>query len=536
MGTFGRRSSQVESSEKTGARLAPGLAPGPITPDALSVRDGRLFVEERDAADLVEEFGSPIFVISETQLRRNLRRFRDAFVEGWPDGPVDVLPAFKANTALATRHILSEEGAGADIYSPEELAGVLTTGIDPALVSVNGGGKSREHLLNCVRAGVRITVEDVHEIDLIEEVAAELGTVAKIRFRVKPIVPKLWRRTDFSQISVPIDLGVQVYKSGVPQEYLVEMGKRVFDMPHVELVGLHTHSGRHHPSLWYWQGLMTHFAKTVGELSRAWGGWQPQEIDIGGGMASPRDPLNKEFPRSEFVLMAFGYPLLVALRALGARIYHGVLGRLLPALTDHKPGPRPPTIEDYAATITRTLRDGLHREGIDTKGVRLQTEPGRGLYGDTGIHLSRIKIVKRQTKPYPYAWVLLDTTVFFLAGGVLEHNRHPFVVANNADAPTTMKADIVGHSCFADEIVMSAHLPEIEAGDVIAILETGAYQDSSASNFNALRRPATVLVCGDEVEIVKVAETVDDVYGRDRIPVRVRQAGVPIGEQEVPAP
>jgi len=62
-------------------------------------------------------------VFSETQLRTNLRRIRAAFASGWPDGPVDILPAFKANPMLATRHILSEEGAGADIYSPEELDG-----------------------------------------------------------------------------------------------------------------------------------------------------------------------------------------------------------------------------------------------------------------------------------------------------------------------------------------------------------------------------------------------------------------------------
>ena len=98
-----------------------------------------------------------------------------------------------------------------------------------------------------------------------DDVAAELGTIAKIRFRVKPTVPNLWRRTDFTQMSVPIDLGIQVYKSGIPPEYLVEMGRRVFQMPNVELVGLHFHAGRHHPSPWYWRGTMTRFGRLVGE-------------------------------------------------------------------------------------------------------------------------------------------------------------------------------------------------------------------------------------------------------------------------------
>jgi diaminopimelate decarboxylase len=526
-------------ARRVGADGAPEPATWPavphgLGPDFLSVRDGRLFAEECDTVGLVRRFGTPLFVTSEAQLRGNVRRFRDAFTGGWPDGPVDVLPAMKANTTLASRRILSQEGAGADIYSPEELAGALRTDVDPALVSVNGGGKSREHLRTCVEAGVRITVEDVHEIDLVQEVAAELGAVAKVRFRVKPVVPRLWRRTDFSQLSVPVDLGIQVYKSGVPFEYLVDMGRRVHAMPNVELVGLHTHSGRHHPSLWYWRGLMDCFARQVGALCRAWDGWRPRELDVGGGMASPRDPHNKEFPRSEFVLTALGFPALAALRATGERAYHRALSRILPTLEEHPEPARPPRPEDYAATITRTLRAGLEREGVPTEGVRLQVEPGRSLYGDTGIHLASVKVVKRQTRPIPYVWVLLDTTYFFLSGGVLEHNRHPFVVANRADAPPTMTADLVGQSCFADQIVLGAHVPEVEPGDVVALLETGAYQESSASNFNALPRPATVLVHDDEAEVIRRAETVDDVYARDSVPDRLGSLASAPGHRRKP--
>jgi diaminopimelate decarboxylase len=85
-----------------------------------------------------------------------------------------------------------------------------------------------------------------------------------------------------------------------------------------------------------------------------------------------------------------------------------------------------------------------------------------------------------------------------------------------------MTADLVGHSCFADQIVLGARFPEVNAGDVVALLETGAYQESSASNFNALPRPATVMVRGTEAEVIRRAETVDDVYGRDQIPARLQ--------------
>lgn len=234
-------------------RHSPVLA---AQPDMLSVRNGRLFVEDIAASELVERFGSPLFAYSETQLRTNVRRFTAAMAAQWPDGPVDVLPAFKANPMLATRRILTEEGAGADVYSAGELDGALRAGVDPSRISVNGGGKSRAQIHRCVQAGVRITVEDVDEIDLIQDVAAELDTTAKIRFRVKPEMLNLWRRSDFTPAATPIDLVMQVYKAGIPPEYLIDMGRRVFAMPNIDLVGLHLHVGRQHPTVWYWKGVM----------------------------------------------------------------------------------------------------------------------------------------------------------------------------------------------------------------------------------------------------------------------------------------
>lgn len=492
--------------------------------DVLTVRDNRLHIEGIPAAELVARFGSPLSVVSETRLRTMTRRIRAAFEKGWPDGPVDVLPAFKANTTLATRRVLTEEGAGADVYSPGELEGVLRTGVEPALVSVNGGGKSREHLRRCVEAGVRVTVEDLDEIDLIAEVAREAGRRAQVRLRLKLTLPEAWRQTDFTPMSVPTDIAVQIYKSGIPLEHAEEVGRRALRHPEIDLVGLHTHLGRQHPGTRFWEHAMTAFGRAIGELSRAWGGWRPSEIDVGGGMASPRDPLNKEMPRKEIITSYLGYPLLVALRCLGARPYHAVLAKVLPATTGHPGWDPAPPVEEYAAAITGALRAELRRQGVPTAGVRLQTEPGRSLYGSAGVHLTTVSVVKRQTLPFPYSWVLTDTSEFFLAGGRLERNRYPYLVADRAEDEPAMTADIVGRSCFGDQLVIGAPLPEVRRGDVIAFLETGAYQDVSASNFNALPRPATVLVNGTDAEIIRSAESVEDVYSRDVVPDRLRTA------------
>ena len=127
--------------------------------DALSVRDGRLFIEERDTVELVREFGSPLFVISEDHLRRRVRAFAEAFGSRWAVGPVKVMPAVKANWVLAVQHVLASEGCGADIYSPGELDIALRAGIDPAFISVNGVPKSAAHVRRAVEVGARLTID-----------------------------------------------------------------------------------------------------------------------------------------------------------------------------------------------------------------------------------------------------------------------------------------------------------------------------------------------------------------------------------------
>jgi diaminopimelate decarboxylase len=118
-------------------------------------------------------------------------------------------------------------------------------------------------------------------------------------------------------------------------------------------------------------------------------------------------------------------------------------------------------------------------------------------------------------------WVETDTSEVFLPDSLIEHNRWPVVAATRADDVPTRVADIVGMSCGFDLMVPAEPVPDLAEGDVIAFLDTGAYQDATAMNFNALPRPATVMVHGDQAEIVKRAETVDDVFGRDRVPERL---------------
>jgi diaminopimelate decarboxylase len=210
------------------------------------------------------------------------------------------------------------------------------------------------------------------------------------------------------------------------------------------------------------------------------------------------------------------------LKIFGEKIRYKIISVAMEAFMKKEPNRRlSPAIEQYAEAITGTLRKEFKKVNIDPKGMTLQIEPGRSLYGDTAVHLTRVLKTKYQTKPIKMNWVLLDTTYFFMAGGVFENNLYDFLVANDADRKPVKNADVCGKSCFADRLLPEVRIPDVDPGDIFAILDTGAYQEVSASNFNALPRPATILVHGDQAEVIKHAETIQDIFRRDVVPKRL---------------
>jgi diaminopimelate decarboxylase len=497
--------------------------------DCLSARDGRLYVEGCDTLDLLREFGSPLFVFSEDQLRRNVRRFRSAFQAGWPDGPVVVMPAAKANWLAAIQRILADEGCGCDIYSAGELTMALNAGCPPHLISVNGVPKDEDHIRRSIQAGARLTIDSLEEVDVIERAAAELGKTATVRLRLKPVLNRFIEHTDFvAEGLAPTDIAAIAYKGGLTFEQVMAVGPRLLQMPNVELVGFHQHHGRHKRTVCYWEAQMAAYAAEIGRVCQALGGYrpggfQPHEIDIGGGFAIPRDPFNAATNYGEPVQYAALTALSRLLSLLGSRPRYSIMARLVDTLTGHPNRQPAPSIEAYAEACTATLRRELPRHGIDTRGVALQLEPGRAMHGDTGIHLTTVKAIKRMTTPIRWHVIVVDTTEFWFTGGRYEHNLHHYLFANKPDAPPTGKSDIIGRSCYGDRLLPAVPVPDVQPGDVLALLDTGAYQEVSMSNFNALPRPASVLVTGDRASLIRRRETEEDVFRRDVLPAHLQR-------------
>ncbi len=489
----------------------------------LSTRNGHLYMEACDTVELVERFGSPLFVLSENQIRRNVRSFQSAFQKGWPDGTVKVMPAAKANWITAVQMILANEDCGCDIYSPGELAVALKAGFDPQFVSVNGVPKDKAHILRCIGKGVRITIDSLEEVEMIEQAALELKRTAFVRLRLKPVLDNFIRHSEFvGEGLVPTDLAALAYKGGLVFDQVMAVGPRLLKMNHVELVGFHQHHGRHRASLDYWEAQMEAYAREMGRVCQALGGFQPQEIDIGGGFAIPRDPFNAATHYSDPLQLAALHGLSKTLSLAGPEKRYKILSALVDTLLISHPNRKmAPSIEAYGEVCTRTLRQALPKNGIDTQGLMLQLEPGRALHGNAGIHLTRVQSLKRITTPINWNQVVVDTTEFWFTGGRYEHHLHDYRFANKTDAPLDGKADIIGRSCYGDRLMPAVPVPDVAVGDILALLDTGAYQEVSMSNFNAIPRPATLLVSGNEAAIIRRAENQQEVFRRDEIPDRL---------------
>ena len=453
--------------------------------ECLSLRDGALFVEECQAQELAERFGTPLYVISEDQLRRNARHFRDAFEGRWP-GDFLLLPSIKANSSLALRRILTDEGTGCDVFGSGELEAALRTGADPARISLNGPMKDDSLLERAVGAGLRITLDSRAELERAAAAAARLGRRARIRLRIRPDLVGFDAPSEMSPEGLSIREAVQRYKAGIPTEDLLAISEAEIRDPRLDLTGIHIHLGRHSSDPAMWSAAVDALAALLKRLRERWGGWTPRELDVGGGFPVPRDPF----------------------------------GRRLPQRADAPS--EAPSVEAYAKAICGQLTARLEALGMDPGGIRLELEPGRALYADAGVHLATVGNIKRQTEPMPLTWVETDSSDAYLPDVNLEFNRWTCLPVQNAAAQASITADVTGRTCALDVIVPDAELPPVEAGDVVAFLDTGAYQEAGATNFNALPRPGTALVSGDSAELIRRHESLDEVFARDLIPARLR--------------
>lgn len=233
--------------------------------------NNRLYAEDVPVSELIEAFGTPLYIYSYNTILRHFRAYDDAF-----DGvPHIICFALKANTNSALLRLMAENGGGADIVSGGELFRALRAGIPPEKIVYAGVGKTEEEIRYALKSGILMfNVESEEELKEINRVAGEMGVRAPIALRVNP---------DIDPETHPyIATGLRKHKFGIPFEDALEYYRSIKRLKNLEIVGIHKHIGSQITKVSPFTEALRRVLLLLDELGRY--GITIKYLDIGGGL------------------------------------------------------------------------------------------------------------------------------------------------------------------------------------------------------------------------------------------------------------
>ncbi|MDB9344435.1 diaminopimelate decarboxylase [Nodularia spumigena CS-586/05] len=416
-----------------------------------------------DVTTLVEQFGSPLYILDEETLRLACQQYRDTFKQYY-QGESQVLYASKAWNCLAICAIAASEGLGIDIVSGGELYTALNAGVSPDKLYLHGNNKSREELVLAIESGSTIVADNWQELrTLVEMAQAAPGTSAPIRIMLR-LTPGIECHTHEY-----IRTGHLDSKFGFDPNDLDEVFTFVSQQPSLNCVGLHAHIGS---QIFERQPHRDLAAVMVQWLQKAANyGLNVTELNVGGG--------------------------------LGIR---------------YTESDDPPSIEEWVKAICEVVQEACTAANLPLP--KLLCEPGRSLIATaciTAYTMGSSKVV-----PDIRTYVTVDGGMSDNPRPITYQSVYRAVVANKVSAPLTETVTIAGKHCESGDILIkNAQLPKTEPGDILVIMGTGAYNYSMASNYNRLPRPAAVVVANGEANLILRRESYQDLIRQDCLPDRL---------------
>jgi diaminopimelate decarboxylase len=399
---------------------------------------------------LAQRFGTPLYVYSATAIRKRVAAFERAFEKQ----SHTICYSVKANSNLSLLHLLASLGCGFDVVSGGELQRVMRIGKNAAAgVVFSGVGKTAAEMDAALEAGILLfNVESEAELILLGARAAKLKKTARIAFRVNPDVK--------AETHPYISTGLRQHKFGVPIAKARELYRKATAYPYLDPVGVSVHIGSQITDVKPFAETMERVLGLVRDLTGD--GLNISFVDAGGGLGicyqhAKGEPGVAEFERS---------------------------------------------VKAYAAALTKPLRrTGLH----------LLLEPGRSIVAAAGALLTRALYAKENGGKQ---FLVVDAAMNDLVRPSLYGAHHEIVPATSRKSSAdTMSGvmDVVGPVCeTGDFFARERDMPPVTSGDLLAILDAGAYGMSLSSNYNTRGRAAEILVEGKKVQLVRRRESFED--------------------------
>lgn len=425
--------------------------------------DGHLCIGGCDTVELAARFGTPLYIVDEALVRDNCRRYLQAFREVLPQ--VEVAYAGKALLTTAMCRLMDQEGMALDTASAGELYTALQAGFPPERIKLHGNFKKPELLRLALESSVgRIVVDSFDELQALSQIAGQMGKAADILLRIAPgIKAHTHHAIQTGQDDSKFGLGL---RCGSAREG-VEMA---LNLPNLSLHGFHAHIGSQildTDAFKHASAVMLDFLADMRESF----GYTATQLDLGGG--------------------------------LGIRYQEDDV---------------PPSIEELARVIGGALQEGCATRNFPLPELIL--EPGRSIVGEAGTTLYTIGVVK--TIPGLRTYLSVDGGLSDNPRPVMYDALYRAFVANKADQePSHAGYRVSGAHCETDTLIPEIALPDVVAGDLLAVLGTGAYNHAMASNYNRFARPAMVLVADGQADLIYAREELADLVRQDQMPARL---------------
>ena len=420
--------------------------------DFFQYKDNILHCEETPVQEIIEEFGTPLYLYSKNQLLENFRSIDGAFT----GTDHTTCYALKANSNLELLKILQKEGAGADAVSAGEINFALRAGFHPSKITFAGVGKQDAEIAFALKHDIfSFNVESVEELAVINEIAGRMNTRARIALRINP---------DIDAATHPyISTGLKTNKFGIDISVAVETFKYAASLPNLQVDGIHTHIGSQILKLDPFKQTAQKVVDMVKELRSL--GINIRHIDFGGGYGVTYKN-------------ALKHPLLPLEEASGA---------------DETPGNN--------AFITSVLPI------LKQADCKIVIEPGRSIVANTGALIT--KVLYRKDNGVK-KFVIVDAGMNDLIRPSLYQAYHQIVPLTLAEGERE-QVDVVGPVCESgDFFARERTMPFVKRGDHLAILTAGAYGFSVSSHYNARPSVAEVLVNGDKVRVIREREKIEE--------------------------
>ena len=427
--------------------------------DCISVNErGHLTIGSYDSTELIKQFGSPLYAFDENEIRKNLRSFKKSIDDDY-NGYGQVIYASKAFCCKEMIRICREENCGVDVVSGGELYTAVSVGFPMEDIVFHGNNKTYDELVMAVDNNVgRIVVDNLTELETLNKIAAEKGKTAGIMLRIKPGID--------AHTHSFIKTGQIDSKFGFALETGEALNgiKEALSMSNVELRGLHCHIGSQIFDIDPFElagTVMLDLFKQVKDET----GVELKELNLGGG---------------------FGIKYLKS--------------------------DRPRAYSDYMQKVSKAVNDYAEKLGLKTPYILI--EPGRSIVGAAGITLYTVGCVKEI--PDVRTYVSVDGGMCDNPRYALYQSAYEVVCANKADQKRDRKVTVAGKCCESGDLIQEwTSLQPVEPGDILAVLSTGAYNYSMASNYNRIPRLPVIFVKNGKARVVIKRETYEQLVQCD---------------------